>query len=66
MRRQTPVMIKAAALLAAALVLAGPAARAQTYPSKQITLVIPFTAGGSNDMVGRAIGKELSEAWGSR
>ena len=57
-------MIKAGALLAVALVLAGPAARAQTYPSRQITLIIPFTPGGSNDLVGRAIGKKLSEAWG--
>jgi tripartite-type tricarboxylate transporter receptor subunit TctC len=52
------------ALLVAALVLAGPAARAQTYPSRQITLIIPFPPGGSNDLVGRAIGKKLSEAWG--
>src|SRR5262249_51268283 len=36
----------------------------QTYPSRQITLIIPFTPGGSNDLVGRAIGKKLSEAWG--
>ena len=57
-------MIRAAALLALALVLASPAARAQTYPSRQITLIIPFTPGGSNDLVGRAIGKKLSEAWG--
>ena len=57
-------MIRAGALLVAALVLAGPAARAQTYPSKQITLIIPFVPGGSNDLVGRAIGKKLAEAWG--
>src|SRR3954469_1599131 len=65
-------MIRAGALLAAflsfllslALVLAGPAARAQTYPSRPITLIIPFTPGGSNDLVGRAIGKKLSEVWG--
>lgn len=57
-------MIRAALALAAMIVLAGPAARAQTYPSKQITLIIPFTPGGSNDLVGRAIGKKLSEAWG--
>src|SRR6202012_3921840 len=56
--------MKTAALLAAALVFAGPAARAQTYPSKQITLIIPFAAGGSNDIIARAIGKELSDAWG--
>jgi tripartite-type tricarboxylate transporter receptor subunit TctC len=57
-------MIRAATLLAAALVLAGPLARAESYPSRQITLIIPFTPGGSNDLVGRAIGKKLSEAWG--
>jgi tripartite-type tricarboxylate transporter receptor subunit TctC len=67
MRRETPAMIamiKAGALLAVALVLASPAARAQTYPSRPITLIIPFSPGGSNDLVGRAIGKKLSEAWG--
>src|SRR5262245_36236443 len=57
-------MIRLGALLTAALVLASPAARAQSYPSRQITLIIPFTPGGSNDLVGRAIGKKLSEAWG--
>jgi tripartite-type tricarboxylate transporter receptor subunit TctC len=57
-------MTKAAAFLAAALVLAGPMLRAQTYPSRQITLIVPFAAGGSNDVVGRAIGRKLSEAWG--
>jgi tripartite-type tricarboxylate transporter receptor subunit TctC len=57
-------MIRAGALLAAALIFAYPAARAQTYPSRQITLIIPFAPGGSNDLVGRAIGKKLSEAWG--
>jgi tripartite-type tricarboxylate transporter receptor subunit TctC len=56
-------MIKIGALLTA-LILAAPAAHAQTYPSKQITLVIPFAAGGSNDIIARAIGKELSNAWG--
>jgi tripartite-type tricarboxylate transporter receptor subunit TctC len=57
-------MIRAATLLAALLVLASPAARAQNYPSRPITLIIPFAAGGSNDVVGRAIGKKLTEAWG--
>jgi tripartite-type tricarboxylate transporter receptor subunit TctC len=57
-------MIRIAAILAAALVLTSPAARAQTYPSRPITLIIPFAAGGSNDVVGRVIGKKLSEIWG--
>ena len=53
-----------AVFLAAALVLTSSTGQAQTYPSRQITLIIPFTPGGSNDLVGRAIGKKLSEAWG--
>src|ERR1700722_5087393 len=57
-------MIRIGFFLAAALVLASLPARAQTYPSRQITLVIPFAVGGSNDMVGRAIGKKLTETWG--
>src|SRR5450631_1971436 len=57
-------MIRTGVLLAAALVLASSTARAQTYPSRQITLIVPFAAGGSNDVVGRAIGKKLSETWG--
>jgi tripartite-type tricarboxylate transporter receptor subunit TctC len=57
-------MTRTGVFLAAALVFASPAARAQTYPSRQITLIIPFAVGGSNDIVGRAIGKKLTEAWG--
>src|SRR5262245_35900320 len=56
-------MTKAFLSFVATLALASPAA-AQPYPSKPITLVIPFAAGGSNDIVGRAIGKNLAEVWG--
>jgi tripartite-type tricarboxylate transporter receptor subunit TctC len=57
-------MTRTAAFLAAALVLASPDAHAQTYPSRQITLIIPFAVGGSNDIVGRVIAKKLAEVWG--
>ena len=51
--------------LAAAFVLLAAAAGARAeYPTKTITLVVPFAAGGSNDIVARAIGKRLGEAWG--
>ncbi len=35
------------------------------YPdsSRRITFVVPFSAGGSNDILARAIGQKLSEAW---
>lgn len=57
-------MNKALLCLVGAFVLAGSAANAQTYPTKPITLIVPFAAGGSNDIVGRAIGKKLSEVFG--
>ena len=34
------------------------------YPGKAIRMVIPFTPGGSADILGRAIGHELTTAWG--
>jgi tripartite-type tricarboxylate transporter receptor subunit TctC len=57
-------MIRALAFLAAIFLFESSVVLAQTYPSRHITLIIPFAAGGSNDIVGRAIGKKLSEAWG--
>jgi len=41
-------------------------AHAQTYPSKPITLVVPYPAGGANDMLGRLIGQKLSEGLGQQ
>jgi tripartite-type tricarboxylate transporter receptor subunit TctC len=57
-------MIKAGAFLVGLCVLASSTASAQTYPSRNITLIVPFAAGGSNDIIGRTIGKKLAETWG--
>ena len=40
------------------------AASAQTFPSKVVRLVVPFPAGGSNDVVARAMSQPLSQALG--
>jgi tripartite-type tricarboxylate transporter receptor subunit TctC len=53
-----------ACLVAGLLAASFGAAAAADYPVKPITLVVPFAAGGSNDIVARAIGKKLSAAWG--
>ena len=34
------------------------------YPDKPVTLIVPFKPGGSNDIVARQLGKQLSEDWG--
>ena len=46
--------------------LADPASAqmASVYPNKPIKLIVPFTPGGSSDILGRAIGQELSKAFG--
>jgi tripartite-type tricarboxylate transporter receptor subunit TctC len=49
-----------------ALVFAGsmPAALAQTYPSQNISLIVPFAAGGIADVVGRLVGQKTGERLG--
>lgn len=54
------------ALAACALMMNGLAltARADTYPSKPIQLVVGYAAGGSTDVIARIVGQHLSEALG--
>jgi tripartite-type tricarboxylate transporter receptor subunit TctC len=51
-------------LLAMAVLTWGLASSAQNYPSKPIRMVVPFTPGGSTDILARSIGQELTQAWG--
>lgn len=50
----------------AGLALAGgaPAAWAQAYPGRPITIVVPATPGGAIDLSARLIGARLTAAWG--
>ena len=50
-------------LLALALFAAG-SVSAQTWPTGPIKIIVPFPAGGSVDMVARAVGKRLTDALG--
>ncbi len=48
---------------ACAMALSPLAARAE-YPDKPIRMIIPFAAGGTTDLLARAIGQHLAQAWG--
>jgi tripartite-type tricarboxylate transporter receptor subunit TctC len=52
------------AVLLLACLCGGTAAQAQSYPTKAITIVVTAAAGGVSDVLARAIGQRLSEAWG--
>ena len=54
-------MLGAAALATPAVI---PGARADTYPSRVVRLVVPFPPGGAVDAAARIIANRLSEMWG--
>jgi tripartite-type tricarboxylate transporter receptor subunit TctC len=51
-------------LLAAAAILAAPAAQAQSWPARPIRLIVPNAAGGIGDLTARAVGQRLAELLG--
>lgn len=60
MRPLSPARLLPRFLIGAALSLASCAVFAQAYPSRPITLVVPYPAGGSADILGRLVGQKLS------
>lgn len=50
----------------AALVLTPLAAQAQSYPSKAITVVVPFPAGGPSDVVARIVTEHMGRTLGQQ
>ena len=55
-----------AAACVALLVSAATTASAQTYPARQVTLIVPFAPGGPADFLGRLIGQKMSEDLGQQ
>ena len=54
----------AGTIVGAALAFAGCRPSAQDYPTKNITLIVPFAAGGPTDVISRIIGEHMSRTLG--
>ena len=52
--------------LVAALALATPLAHAQDYPTRSITLVVPYAAGGGNDAMARIVADHMGKTLGQQ
>jgi tripartite-type tricarboxylate transporter receptor subunit TctC len=59
-------MKRIAAIVSLSLLLAASSAQAETYPSRTINMVVTAAAGGVTDVVARALGQHLTEAWGQQ
>ena len=53
-----------ATFVAACLALSAVVAQAQSFPTKQVRIVIPYPAGGSVDNITRAVAPRLGALWG--
>jgi tripartite-type tricarboxylate transporter receptor subunit TctC len=68
MRNTGRGLLAAAALVATALATPAAAQKdaAAGYPDKPIRFIVPFAAGGANDLTARAIATKLTEKWGQQ
>jgi tripartite-type tricarboxylate transporter receptor subunit TctC len=64
--RLWPALLAAGVTLAASLSLTPEPATAQDYPTRPITLIVPYPAGGGVDAMGRIVGQKLSVALGQQ
>ena len=58
-------MLRRSALALLTVGLAGPAF-AQAYPTKPITMIVPFAAGGPTDLMARIVGERMSKELGQQ
>ncbi len=62
MPRFTPI----AALLALTLAAALPARAEEAYPARPITMIVPFAAGGTSDVIARIVAEAMARSLGQR
>lgn len=56
--------VTAAVWVAASAFCAMSASAQERFPSKPVTVVVPFAAGGATDAIARLVGQKLGERWG--
>ena len=54
------------AVVCSLMLVAAASALAQNYPERPVRLIVPFPAGGSNDIVGRVVATGLGERLGKQ
>src|SRR5215471_13241730 len=59
-------MQKSGRLALFALLVAGATAAAQDYPSRPITLIVPYAAGGGNDLMARTAAEKMGKSLGQQ
>jgi tripartite-type tricarboxylate transporter receptor subunit TctC len=52
--------------IAALLSVAGMGAQAQSFPTRPVTIFVPYSAGGAVDVLARTIAQSLSKSWGQQ
>ncbi len=63
-RRACVTLAASLAVLAGSPGAAWAQAAAAKFPSKTVTLVVPYSPGGGTDVVGRLFAQKLSDLWG--
>jgi tripartite-type tricarboxylate transporter receptor subunit TctC len=58
------LMLRCLVVVVVALTL-GTAAYAEEFPARTVTLISPYQAGGTNDIIARLLAQKLSERWGA-
>jgi tripartite-type tricarboxylate transporter receptor subunit TctC len=61
-RQKKNLAVKLAAALAALLAVS--VAHAQDYPKRPITMIVPFAAGGTSDVIARVVAEEMTKSLG--
>lgn len=64
-RAARPIYLAAAATLGLGLIASAAAQTGAPYPSKPISLIVPYGAGGGTDALARALTERMGKNWAS-